>query len=214
MNKSFEGRGDFSSPFCFNTNGFTIIELMVVVAVVGILASVAIPNFQKYQAKARIAEAKNSLASAFSAEAIFFEEFKIYHKCLSYMGFDPGTAQSRFYTIGFGSVSGIDANMYNAAVSNNLVSSECTNLPGTINGEHIFLAQKTVGSITPITSLDNAAVEDGSGATVLGSQANEANQTFVISAKGIISSKMTTSSNASLWTINQEKQMIQIRPGY
>ncbi len=39
-------------------NGFTLVELMVVVAIIGLLSAVAIPNFQKYQARSKTSEAK------------------------------------------------------------------------------------------------------------------------------------------------------------
>lgn len=54
--------------------GFTLIELMIVVAIIGILAAIAIPNFLKFQAKSKTSEAKGNLKAIYVAEAAYFGE--------------------------------------------------------------------------------------------------------------------------------------------
>ena len=53
-----------------NTGGFTLIELLVVVLIIGILASVALPQYNKAVRKSRVAEAFQTLAAINNAEAI------------------------------------------------------------------------------------------------------------------------------------------------
>jgi type IV pilus assembly protein PilA len=63
--------------------GFTLIELMIVVAIIGILAAIAIPNFLRYQAKSKQSEAKANLGAIFTSETSYKAEKDTYTQRVS-----------------------------------------------------------------------------------------------------------------------------------
>jgi len=77
--------------------GFTLIELMIVVAIIGILAAIAIPNFLKYQAKSKQSEAKTNLKGIFTAQVSYFGENNFYGQEFNDIGFGLAGDTAKIY---------------------------------------------------------------------------------------------------------------------
>ena len=86
-----------------NRKGFTLIELMIVVVIIGILAALAIPRFMQTTGKAKKAEAKTVLKQLFQLESAYFQEHDGYVAgantaalVASNLGFDDPGADARY----------------------------------------------------------------------------------------------------------------------
>lgn len=111
-------------------DGFTLVELMVVVAIIGLLSAVAIPNFKKYQAKSKVSEAKLQLSALYTAQSAFFSDYNIYANCLRYMGYDPAKEVSaRYYAVGMPTAQDLNATAHNTAVASGLNANATNGCP-------------------------------------------------------------------------------------
>lgn len=70
------------------SKGFTLIELMIVVAIIGVLAAIAIPNYMNYQCKAKQSEAKSNLGSIRTMQEAYRAEHDTYGSNSSVIGFE------------------------------------------------------------------------------------------------------------------------------
>jgi len=84
--------------------GFTLIELMIVVAIIGILAAIAIPNFLRFQAKSKQSEAKGNLGGIFTAEVAYQGEKNFFGNFEDIAWAPVGNARYRYVSGTFGGV--------------------------------------------------------------------------------------------------------------
>lgn len=69
--------------------GFSLIELMIVVAIIGILAAIAVPNYNSFRRKAATAEAKTNLTQYYAASKSSLAEYNLQSGHWDQVGFHP-----------------------------------------------------------------------------------------------------------------------------
>jgi general secretion pathway protein G len=72
--------------FCFN--GFTLLETMIVLAIIGVLTTIAIPNFLNYRENARIAAAVGDISQIAQKVLDFYDENKSFPATLADVGME------------------------------------------------------------------------------------------------------------------------------
>jgi type IV pilus assembly protein PilA len=167
--------------------GFTLIELMIVVAIIGILAAIAIPNFLRFQAKSKQAEAKANLGSFHTALDSFRSEYGSYTTDLSVLGWFP--SGSPRYDYGFQTDNPDPSGLLTATAGVSAGKNSADQLPGIV----LTLMKKSDGS--PLMAGDLPA-------------STAAFTSYTIGAIGNLDDDATN----DIWTMSQDRVLTNVSP--
>ena len=169
-------------------SGFTLIEIMIAVAIIGILAAVAIANYSTYEARARQGEAKIALTAIYSAQRAFHGEWSAYIDDFRAIGYTP-EGFKRHYSIGWKSSTSADSvTGYSGGVGMNVYEYE--NIPSSWGYD-------TSGTEFCSRSAALAGLTDAA------TGANLNPQTFLVKARGVLRMGI----ECDEWQINEQKQL-------
>ena len=120
--------------------GITLIELLIVIAIVGILAAVALPYFQGYMVRARLTEVENSMTILKGAVSTYYQEKEFWPNCNTVSEIQTSLG------VGLGSISRISA----ITAINGVITATVQNIHTMVNGQNLTL--------TPSLSLADGSI--------------------------------------------------------
>ena len=180
--------------------GFSLVELMVVVAIIGVLASIAVPAVNKYIAKARQSEAKTSLSSLYTSEKAFYAEYTAYHSAFQAVGYSPEGKMR--YNVGF-SAAGTNAGTANGFNPTSVTNNSFNTNAYCVTGGGSMTASQSCAMLNGATG---AAPPAFTGTYVT----NTTNGTFTAGAVAVIHAGAT---GGDVWTIDNNKDLRNVTNG-
>ncbi len=180
--------------------GFSLVELMIVVAIIGILATIAIPNFTRFQSKARQSEARNNLAAYYSANKATYSEWNMYI--------------GNFVAIGFRPEGRLGYRITGADITAAAMPSGYTG-PGDLANDHACVAtdQTCTSNANDGTTWSSAWDENTAGSVIAAAPAGCAGATSNIAFTTCASGQHNNIGVVDTWRINQTKVLDNPTPG-
>jgi len=83
-----------------NINGFTLVELMIVIAIIGLLSAMAVAIYSGYDCITKQSEAKSSLSTIHKAQTAYYAEYNNYATNLSAINFSLKGKKNYSYNAG------------------------------------------------------------------------------------------------------------------
>lgn len=210
--------------------GFTLVELLIVVAIIGVLSTIGVPSFRRMVQKSKKSEAKVNLGGLYTAEQAFFSEYGAFGNNIGRMGYQiDGNPTNLMYRVGF----------LNAGCATQVAANGNNSLPGvaTDYGKAINQAfptyyndpQGASGSRAGNTTLTQCTAPGNLGAAFVSGGVNGQNTVysvpvasnsfnrFVATAYGVIApgvDKVGPAANlVDVWAINDGRTAVNLQDG-